>query len=486
MAMTEDLVLANAAVAARHFKPLGMDIIQLDHGWQVGDITGDWQPNERFPHGLKWLADELRSRHGMRLGVWIAPTNVAETSETFKAHADRMLKDDNGKPRVNGKWYWKPNPNCFELDATHPDAYRWMTETFARLTAAGVSYYKIDFIYASAGEQFRQHDPKTTRGWSALRRSMEAVRVGAGPDALIRYCLVPPLLAVGLADGAYGGADTLDAGLNGNIEVLRTNARSLAASYWIQDRLYHREVCDMSVRMQADVEEVRMRLAMMALAGCSISFSDELQYLPPSRIRMMQQCLPPGVPRMRPLDLFDRTIPSVWAVRCKNAAEEWHVIGLFNFENKPEERSVDFAAIGLPPDADALVFEFWEERLLGTHRKGLTLTLPPQTSRVLSLRRATGRPQVVGTDMHIAQGHHEITRLAWDDAARTLAGECRRAPGLTGRVFIHVPAGWRPHFDFPLAKTSARLTNIGGGLWAKELVFDSDRVEWTVPFDAAK
>src|SRR5205807_550007 len=37
MGMTEDLVLANAAIAARHFKPLGFQIMQLDHGWERGD-----------------------------------------------------------------------------------------------------------------------------------------------------------------------------------------------------------------------------------------------------------------------------------------------------------------------------------------------------------------------------------------------------------------------------------------------------------------
>src|ERR1043166_9531532 len=109
MAMTEDLVLANAAVAARHFKPLGFDIIQLDHGWRRGDITVDWPPNERFPHGLKWLADKLKPRHGFRLGLWIAPTDVAETSATFKEHSDWLLKDANGHPLVNWRWYWKPN-----------------------------------------------------------------------------------------------------------------------------------------------------------------------------------------------------------------------------------------------------------------------------------------------------------------------------------------------------------------------------------------
>jgi hypothetical protein len=183
MAMTEDLVLANAAVAAKHFKPLGFEIVQLDHGWQRGDITGDWVAKEQFPHGLKWLSEQLQNRHGFRLGVWIAPTDAAEPSEIFQRHADWMLKDEQGKPRVNWRWYWAPNPNCYEIDASNPAAGEWIQDVFARLTALGVSYYKIDFIASAGGEQFMQHDPKVTRGWSVLRAAMEAVRRGAGTNA---------------------------------------------------------------------------------------------------------------------------------------------------------------------------------------------------------------------------------------------------------------------------------------------------------------
>ncbi len=486
MAMSEDLVLANAEIAARHFKPLGMEIIQLDHGWQRGDVTGDWVVNERFPHGLPWLAKELQSRYGMRLGVWIAPTDVAETSRLFETQADWMLKDGAGRPLVNWKWYWKPNPNCYELDVTKPAAARHLENTFARLTAEGVSYYKIDFIAASGGEHFRQSDPKATPGWSNLRRAMETIRRGAGASAQIRYCQTPPLLSAGLADGAYGGVDTLDAGVPGRFDVLRTNVRSLAAGYWIHDRLYHREVCDMSVRMQADVEEVRVRLAMMTLAGCSISFSDEFQYLPPSRIRMMQQCLPPGCPPMRPVDLWSRANPSVWHIHCRTAADEWDIVGLFNLEEQPEERAVDFASLGLPSDADMLVFEFWREEFLGVRRGGVALTLPPHTSRILSIRRPLDRPQVIGTDMHVLQGYHEIERMKWDGTAKTLSGEYRRAAGMAGRAFVYVPEGWQPHFDFPLAPTSAKLTNIGGRLWAQEVTLPDGRCTWSIPFDEAR
>ncbi len=483
MAMTEDLVLANAAVAAKHFKPLGLEIMQLDHGWQRGDITGDWVVNERFPHGLKWLAQELKTRHGLRLGVWISPTDVAETSQTYREHADWLLKGADGKPAVNWRWYWKPNPNCYELDASHPGGARFIRDTFARLSAEGVSYYKIDFIAACGGEHFAQHDPAVTRGWGVLRRAMEAIREGAGQEAWIRYCQTPPLLSIGLADSAYGGNDTLDAGLGGRIDVLRTNARSLAAGYWINDRLYHREVCDMSVRMQAPVEEVRMRLALMALAGCSISFSDEFQYLPLSRIRMMQQALPPGVPAMKPLDLLQRQIPSIWRLHCKTPADEWDAVGLFNFEDRPEERTIELSRLGLAPGTAAVAFEFWEEKLLGIVQDRLTVAMQPQTSRIVLLRRVAGRPQLVGTNMHVLGGWHEVKKLAWDEKTLVLAGRYARAPGLEGKAFFYVPSGYQPHFEFPLNAASARLTNVGGGLWMQEIEFTGAEVDWSIPFD---
>lgn len=486
MAMTEEKVLANAEVAARHLKPLGFEIIQLDHGWQKGDVTGDWVPNERFPHGLQWLANQLRERHGLRLGVWISPTDVAATSDLFKRHPEWMLKGEDGQPRVNWRWYWKPNPDCYELDATHPEAYKYIAGAFRQLTDWGVSYYKIDFIAAAGGEHFVQHDRKATRGWSVLKRAMEAVRAGAGEAAWIRYCQTPPLLSTGLADSAYGGGDTLDAGVPGRFDVLRSNAHHLAAGYWLNDRAYHREVCDMSVRMQGSIEEARVRAAIMTLAGCSIAWSDELCYLPPSRIRLMQQCMPPGNPPMRPLDLFEREVPSIWHIPVKAEFGSWDVIGLFNFNPAAEPRSVRFEQLGLDPQAEYAVFEFWEERFLGIQKGVIELVLPPESSRVLSIRKLTGAPQLLGTDMHLLQGFHEVKKLAWVAEKGALSGLYRRAPGLQGKAFFLVPEGYSPRFDFPLSPESAKLTHLEGQVWMQEVEFTGSDHEWTIPFDASE
>ena len=479
MGIGEEVVFANAAVAARHFKPLGLDLIQLDHGWQRGDICGDWVPNERFPHGLKWLAGELRSRYGMKLGLWIAPTVVAETSQLFREHPDWLLRNPDGKPAPTGKWFWVPNPETYVLDASHPAAAKWIEETFARLTAQGASYYKIDFI-AGSGGGYVQHDPQCTRGWGVLRRGMEAIRRGTGPEAWIRYCQTPPLLSVGLANSSYIGDDTGDAGLEGGIHLLRINAQLLAASYWINDRLYHREVCDMSVGMKAPLEEARLRLALMTLTGCSISFSDDFRLLPLPRIRMMQQCLPPGNPTARPLDLFEREIPSLWHLHCKRDFDEWDVVGVFNFESRPEPRTIELSRLGLPAGTKAAVFEFWEGKFLGPTQDRITLRMPPESSRILAIRRLSDRPQVIGTDMHMLSGYHEIERLTWDAARNTLSGRCRRAPGLSGRVFFHVPSGYLPRADATRGSTS--LQQIGDGLWVQSVGFKEATADWSIAF----
>jgi alpha-galactosidase len=469
MGISEEIVLAHAAIAARHFQPLGLDVIQLDHGWQRGDICGDWFPNERFPHGMKWLSEQLRSRHGLKLGLWIAPTQVALTSRLFRDHPDWMRKNAQGKPAVSGRWFWVPNPEMTVLDASHPAAEKWIEKTFARLSAEGASYYKIDFIAGSP----------------ALARAMAAIRRGAGPKAWIRYCQTPALLSAGLANSAYIGIDTGDAGLRDGINLLRDNAPLLAASYWVNDRLYHREVCDMSVGMKADVEEARFRLTLMTLSGCSISFSDDFRPLQLPRIRMMQQCLPPGNPTARPLDLFERERPSLWHMHCKNSAGEWDAVGIFNFEDQPQERTVDFRSLGLPPGAEATVFEFWEEKYLGCHSGRVTLSLPPRTARLLLIRRLPDRPDVIATNMHVLGGYHEIKRLAWDDRRCMLAGTYQRAPGLEGKAFLYVPARFRPQTDSLSGKGSLRISKIGPNVWVQEIRFKEAQVDWAIRFEVA-
>jgi hypothetical protein len=105
LVMTEDLVLQNADVMARHFLKYGMDLIHPDHGWQYKDICGHWVPNEKFGHGMKWLQRKL-DKMGMRLALWVAPSTISEWAPFFTEHPDGLMVDAEGHLRrrvTNGR-----------------------------------------------------------------------------------------------------------------------------------------------------------------------------------------------------------------------------------------------------------------------------------------------------------------------------------------------------------------------------------------------
>ena len=81
--ITEDEVLRNAEFAARYLKPYGLETIQIDEGYQR--FHGDWEGNERFPHGMKWLAERIKSL-GLKPGLWLAPYVVSEPTDVVQKH----------------------------------------------------------------------------------------------------------------------------------------------------------------------------------------------------------------------------------------------------------------------------------------------------------------------------------------------------------------------------------------------------------------
>lgn len=468
--------LANARIVADRFRDLGLDLILLDHGWQGGDLCGDWEADPQdFPQGLEGLAQDLEAL-GLKLGLWIAPTDIAHTSRLFAEHPEWMLRDDHGRPQTTWRWFWEPNPLQCQLDATQPGAYAYLVETIRRLRQAGSTYFKIDFIAGSAGEHLYPADPHQGRGWAPLREAMRAVREGAG-DAYVRFCQTPPLLSVGLADGVFATNDTLDGGAT-TWPILREVFRMSAAQYWTHGRLYNHDACDLSLRAVANTEESRLRVMMLALSGSSILFSDDLTILPEERIEMMQKCLPGFPEAARPLNLFTSEMPDLWHLKQQAAGLEWDLLALFNFDPHPRDVMVSWSDLGQPPGKCLLVREFWTEHWLGKQTGSASLPVPGLSARLFSLWPDLDRPQFVGTDLHLSQGAAELKALHWDETASRLTGTLCRAPGLQGQVFLHVPPPWG------VASASLPLQRKNGGLWAVEVVFEQEEVTWEVEFQS--
>lgn len=472
--ISHEFTMANAHVVAERFQALGMDLMLLDHGWQVGDICGDWDVDTKdYPRGLEGLAEDLE-KMGLKLGIWIAPTEIAQTSRVFKEHPGWVLRDENGAPRSTWQWFWEPKPLQYQIDATQKGAYDYIAQTFRTLTKAGAVYYKIDFIAGCSGENLYPEDAHNVRGWTQLKRAMEAVREGAGESAYVRYCQTNPLLSCGMAEGVYSTNDTLDAGAS-TWPVLEGVFRMSSAQFWV-GRLYVHESCDMSVRAQGGTEECRLRAMMLAMSGSSIMFSDDMTKLPEERIVLMQQCMPGFAQAARPVNLFKSPMPDVWHMKQSAAGIEFDLVGLFNFSDEAREMNVNFADIGLGADEKILCREFWTGQSLGERTEVVKIQVPGKSARLLSLWKPESRPQFVGTDLHLSQGGAELKDIAWDEQKGVLSGRLRRAKGIRGRFFIRVPQGWE------VAEASVPVSALADGICAAEAAFEDAELEWRVAF----
>ncbi len=94
--VTEKDVTENLGSAAEHFRDRGLQYIQIDDGYQRA--AGDWDMNEKFPHGHRWLTKQIHHR-GFHAGLWLAPFAVGARSDLFKNHPDWLLKNPDGSPK---------------------------------------------------------------------------------------------------------------------------------------------------------------------------------------------------------------------------------------------------------------------------------------------------------------------------------------------------------------------------------------------------
>jgi alpha-galactosidase len=74
-AVSETDVIANVEFCAAHFDRRFFRHIELDDGYQT--TAGTWEPNERFPHGHRWLTDQIHAK-GFKAGLWLAPFAVSD------------------------------------------------------------------------------------------------------------------------------------------------------------------------------------------------------------------------------------------------------------------------------------------------------------------------------------------------------------------------------------------------------------------------
>ena len=119
----------------------GIKFLVIDSGWYGKNdgwwnSIGDWEVNqERFPGGMKPVADYIRSR-GMVPGLWFEMESVAPGSRYFES-GEHLLKKDGVPLTVGGRRFW---------DMEDPWVIDYLSEkVIGILKEGGFGYLKVDY-----------------------------------------------------------------------------------------------------------------------------------------------------------------------------------------------------------------------------------------------------------------------------------------------------------------------------------------------------
>lgn len=392
--ITEDEVLANAdfiahdPVLSKHVKR-----IIVDDGWQY--CYGEWEANCFFPHGMKYLADELR-KMGFVPGLWFAPTIAEPHSRIAQLRPEMLAMSEGGQPALA---YECMKRFGMVLDPTVPAVQTHLRELFDRYAAMGYGYFKLDFMAATLNAR-RFHDASVPRS-EIPRLIVKPVHEGVKGRAKILGCNYFYCGGNEFVDAVRCGSD-----IHARWDKITKNVVSVAANFFANRRLWltdpdfalarSAETSDDPARQQlnpwwvevapdmpfdaeiqsfnlsnATAAEMEVLLSIVIASGGAMNFSDNLPRLNARGVDMVRRAAAAdrsgvGVP----LDLFRSERPAVFLQRCDTADR----VLLINYEDAPREMTFDLAAHGI---AGKTARDFWHDRALNVRDGVLAETVPP-------------------------------------------------------------------------------------------------------------
>ena len=489
--INEDEVLRNADFAARFLKQYGLEFIQIDAGWFR--TYGDWEGNERFPHGMKWLASRIREC-GLRAGIWFAPYCIAEGTEPFLQHQDWLITDSEGKVKQCGGGLSTPQvgpygiPSLMEkvygLDVTHPDAARWLQEQCRKISADwGFDFLKIDFVEWSLLSAERYRNPAISQA-AAYRLGMQTIRDGIGPQCHLLDC-GPMNCTVGLIDSARIELDQPHLTWEQYTANSNSNAPAMAKRYYFNRKTWTNDADHLGLSLLT-IPQAQAAASIIALSGGTMISGDRLVDLDPERLEILRKVFPTHGVAARPIDLFEADKPEVFELPVKTSFGEWSVVAVFNFSAGTADKNISLARLRLPKASSYVAFEFWSQRFAGEFDKELTFRVMPQSVALLAVHPRKEIPFVLSTDRHFTQGAVELTDAAWDASTNTLRGTSTGPAGSAHNVTVYVPPAYRwntPHPEYVQELGAYSIRQAGANILCVRPQFAaSNTTGWQINF----
>jgi hypothetical protein len=383
----EEDIVRNAQAIARDYKPFGLEYCLIDAGWQVaGDgengapIGGNWtDANEKFPHGMKWIADQIRAS-GLKPGLWLAVFGNAD-EKFYSAHKNWFVHEENGNAKL-GTWF-----GTYVADFSHPDVKKFLYDVYRRHTLDwGYDYFKLDGENDTRDiwgqNRVRGYDP-TLDANVAYRQTLSLIRqaMSSKPDVFFSACgPVYPTESMGVAQAARLGGDVVGDKEPPSFRGVRTALEAMRRGYYTHNIAWYADPDVLVVRPPLTADEARTWTSILGLSGQLLMLSDDMATLPDDRREMLRKIIP--VADITPMELYPAaTDRHIWVLHVARPFGSWAVTGLFNWDSDGRE---------IPAGEQSEIFNILgnNDRLLGIQREwGEQLAIASDAEKALAENR---------------------------------------------------------------------------------------------------
>ncbi len=411
-------------------------------------------------------------------------------------------------------------PKSTLLDYSNPDVQNWITGQYAKLAQTGPDFYWVDNCGPTPTvfdakmtplEGFRQFYAAIQKGLLSTGRNDILIRSGASDKA--------DYSAAGILDVYAPGPDVANTWVEQAISVA---SQLVHEDYLCHYNLWRRAIDDYFPAGPQSIDQTRAMATLLAFTGLGFTTTDVgLPNIPPDRLELLRQVVPIGT--MRPLDLYrfeikgiealqgwetqspdgykldENPLPRIWTVSVQKGDFSWQLLAIFNWGLRTEQQHfISFADLGLDPDREYVVFDFFSQKPVGVFSGGIGCRVAPSSARSFAVHALGDRPFLVSTDRHITQGVVDTDALEWNPQSATLSGIF--TAGVKGRTYqltFYVPPGWNAA-GAQVAGQDTRVTDVETGLLSLPriphaqgqllrlpIACSGQRVNWSVKFERA-
>jgi hypothetical protein len=441
-------IITLADFAAKELKPYGFSFVQIDDGWQNGQVFNGPKrgftmaaPNGAYPHGMKSVAGKIKS-DGLTAGLWFLPFARNHQDPEYKDRQHWFMKRLDGKPYET---VWGGT----SLDLTQSEVKTHILNLARTIHGWGYNYFKIDGLWTGTvteqmyvndgykdddiGNYQPFHDPMKT-SIEALRDGLKLLRKGAGSEVFLSGCCASQNMrslggSIGLVDSMRIGPDNGFGWQDYRNEVMHFEGGGIITGpirgnrlYFLNGRVWWNDPDPCYVRSTMKLNHAQLLASWVAVSGMFNLNSDWLPGLPPDRLDILKRCLPSHHATARPVDYFDSVMPRIWLATDTNQSVRRNVLGLYNWDSESARIGYDAAKAGLDGNTSYYAFDFWSKRPLPSFKRAFSFDMPAESCRVIAVRAAEGHPELVSTSRHVTQGMVDVSSERWDSASCALSG----------------------------------------------------------------